>query len=280
MVNRSSIGAMALAGALLMTWSTAQAFDESKYPDMRGQWNRVGGNPNWVPVAGPPPLTPEYRKVFQDNRTDMESGGQGANWPSAYCVPQGMPAMMNLYDPMEIVITQDVTYILISHVNDSYRRVYTDGRDWPQEGEYELTFAGYSIGKWIDEDGDGKYDVLEIETRYLKGPRGYDASGIPLHSDNQSVIRERLYLDKNDKNAITNEITVVDNALARPWTAIKKATRTATRPVWRSEVCPEENSLLKIAGEPYFMSSDGYLMPIKKGQAPPDLRYFNQSGKK
>jgi hypothetical protein len=47
---------------------------------------------------------------------------------SQYCFPQGMPMMMNLYDPMEVVITPEVTYILISHVNDSYRRIYTDGR--------------------------------------------------------------------------------------------------------------------------------------------------------
>jgi len=277
MVKRGAIGAAALAAALL-SWSSAQAFDETKYPDMRGQWNRVAGSPNWVPVAGPPPLSPEYRKVFEEDRADMESGGQGTHWPSAYCVPQGMPAMMNLYDPMEIVITQDVTYILISHINDSYRRIYTDGRDWPQEGEYEPTYAGYSIGKWLDEDGDGKYDVLEIETRYFKGPRGYDATGIPLHADNQSVIKERLY--KTGSNAITNEITVVDRALTRPWTAIKKSTRTEKRPIWRTEVCPEDNSLLKIGGEPYFMSSDGYLMPIRKGQAGPDLRYFNQPGKR
>ena len=33
---------------------------------------------------------------------------------------------------------------------------------------------GYSIGQWIDTDGDGKYDVLEVETRNLKGPRAFD----------------------------------------------------------------------------------------------------------
>jgi hypothetical protein len=32
-------------------------------------------------------------------------------------------------------------------------------------------FAGYSIGKWVDEDGDGRYDVLVVETRNMKGPR-------------------------------------------------------------------------------------------------------------
>ena len=200
MLYRSSIYLVALAAALMLTSTAASAFDDAKYPDMKGQWNRIG-SPNWQAVVGPPPLTPEYQEVYKANRADMANGGPG-DVPSWYCLPQGMPMMMNIYDPMEIVITPEITYILISHVNDSYRRIYTDGRDWPAEDDYELTYAGYSIGKWVDEDGDGKFDVLEIETRLIKGPRTYDASGIPFHKDGQAVIKERIYLDKADKNVI------------------------------------------------------------------------------
>src|SRR5438094_7778786 len=132
--------------------------------------------------------------------------------------------MMNIYDPMEIVITPDITYILISHVNDSYRRIYTDGRDWPAEDDYELTYAGYSIGKWLDEDGDGKYDVLEIETRLLKGPRAFDQA-TPLHTDNKTVVKERIYLDKTDPNVLRDDVTTFDNALTRPWTVNKRYVR-------------------------------------------------------
>ena len=71
-------------------------------------------------------------------------------------------------------------------------------REWPKD--IEPTYQGYSIGKWIDTDGDGKYDVLEIETRGFKGPRVMDGTGLPLHRDNQSVIRERIFLDKTDPN--------------------------------------------------------------------------------
>ena len=86
--------------------------------------------------------------------------------------------------------------ILIDWVEHT-RRIYTDGRDWPKE--IEPTLVGYSIGKWIDEDNDGRYDVLEIETRGFKGPRHYDAGGLPLHRDNQSVFKERIYLDKANR---------------------------------------------------------------------------------
>jgi hypothetical protein len=289
MPYRSPIGAIAFAAALLMAHCAAQAVEASKYPDLKGQWVRVGG-PNWVQPAGvpqfhptydpraylsPPPglLTPEYQAIYDANRADQAAGGVG-DVPSTFCIPQGMPMMMDLYDPMEIILTPDITYILISHVNDSYRRIYTDGRDWPTDAE--ATYAGYSIGKWIDESGDGHYDVLEVETRNFKGPRAYDASGLPLARDNQSIIKERIHLDKADPNTIYDEITVYDHALTRPWSITRKAVRNSNpRPVWRTETCPADNTWVRIGKGAYFMSADGNLMPIKKGQAPPDLRYFN-----
>ena len=162
MIRRSSIWAFGLL-ALCATICGAAAIEDAKFPDLKGQWGRVG-IPRWVQAGQKAPLTPEYQKVFEANVADMVGGGPG-NVPSWYCLPQGLPMMMNAYDPMEIVVTPDTTYILISHVNDSYRRVYTDGRSWPEE--VEPTFAGYSIGKWLDEDGDGRFDTLEIERRNL-----------------------------------------------------------------------------------------------------------------
>jgi len=271
-------GLLALAFALALMPSTADAQERSKYPDLTGQWHRASPN-RWESEGRKARLTPEYRKVFEANLADMAAGGPGdmASW---YCLPQGMPMMMSLYDPMEIVVTPEITYIMISHVNDSYRRIYTDGRDWPAEGDYELTFAGYSIGKWIDQQGDGRYDVLEVETRLFKGPRVYDGTGLPLHRDNQSIIKERIYLDKVDPNLLIDDMTVIDNALTQPWSVTKKAKRDPkTRPVWRTSVCGENNSMVRIGKEAFYQSQDGFLMPTKKGQAPPDLRYFTQPGR-
>ena len=277
MSYRISICAVALATALLATPSAAQVVDFGKYPDLKGQWVRTGNPNNWIALAGPPPLTPEYQKIFEAIQADLKSGGPG-NWPSTFCTPAGMPAMMSFYDPMEMIVMPEITYILISHNDDSYRRIYTDGRDWPADAE--LTFAGYSIGKWIDEDGDGKFDVLEVETRFLKGPRGYDTSGLPFHSDNQTIIKERIYPDQADLNLIHDEITTIDNALTRPWTVTKSYRRMqVARPAWREVICAEGNQHVKIGQEAYFLSADGYLMPTKKGQSPPDLKYFKPTQK-
>ena len=260
--------------ALLATPSAAQV-DVAKYPNLKGQWVRVGNPNNWVALAGQPPLTPEYAKVWDGIKEDLKAGGPG-NWPSTFCIPAGMPAMMSFYDPGEIIVTPEITYVLISHNDDSYRRIYTDGRPWPEDTD--PTFAGYSIGKWVDEDGDGKFDVLEVETRFLKLPRGYDISGIPFHEDGKAIIKERIYLDKADPNKLYDEITVIDNALTRPYKKVQTAFRNPdARPVWKSDVCSEFNTHVRIGKENYYLSADGKLMPAKKNQSPPDLSYFQKT---
>jgi hypothetical protein len=186
-----------------------------------------------------------------------------------------MPAIMTVFQPMEIVVMPDVTYILIDQIHFSIRRIYTDGRDWP--GGIEPAFDGYSIGKWTDADRDGRYGALVVETRSLKGPRVYDASGIPLHRDNRSVVKERFYLDQADSNLLYDEITVIDHALTRPWTVTKSFRRAANpRPWWPEYVCADGQSHVQIGKESYFLSADGLLMPAKKDQPAPDLRYFKQ----
>jgi hypothetical protein len=161
------------------------------------------------------------------------------------------------------------------------RRIYTDGRDWPKD--LLPTYAGYSIGRWIDEDGNGVYNVLEVETRGpFKGPRAYDATGLPLHLDNQSLFKERIFRDKADPTILHDLITVYDRALTRPWTVDKKYVHSPNpRPRWGEVSCAENmnNSMIAIGRESYYMSGDGMLMPVRKNQPPPDLRYFKPSQK-
>jgi len=62
--------------------------------------------------------------------------------------------------------------------------------------------------------------------------------------DDQSVIKERFFLDKADPNTIYDEITVIDHGLTQPWTITKKASRKPNvRPNWHTENCAEENFL-------------------------------------
>ena len=282
MPYRVPIRAALAVAALCLTIADARAFDDARYPGLKGQWNRAPvpgavGQPTYDPArpwgrGQQAPLTPEFEANFQANLADQAAGGQG-NVPWVRCIANGMPAIMTVFQPMEIVVTPDVTYIMIDQVHDSVRRVYTDGRDWP--ADVDPAFDGYSIGRWTDADASGRYGALEIETRALKGPRVYDASGIPLHPDNQSVVKERLSLSKADANLLLDEITVIDHALTRPWTVLKSYRRNPDpRPYWPEYVCADGQSHVQIGKETYYLSADGKLMPAKKDQLPPDFRYF------
>ena len=292
MFYRGLIGACALSAAVLATIAGAWAFDESVYPNLKGQWRRapnsdagnglVGRGATFDPSKGwgpeqQAPLTPEYQARFEANLKDQEAGGQGIG-ETYTCVSPGMPRVINGYGQTEFVVTPQEIHILVENIHDS-RRIFTDGRPWPANIEPSLN--GYSIGKWVDTDGDGKYDVLEVETRGFRGPRAYDASGIPLHDDNQSVVNERIYLDKNDPNLLHDDVTIIDHALTRPWSVQKGYRRSPERqPLWIESVCSESNIHVQIGNEGYMMSGDGYLMPTKKGQVPPDLKYFPSANKK
>jgi hypothetical protein len=278
----SVVGAVLLMIPLCLAVTEARAFDDEMYPDLSGQWLRTDtGTPRYDPSkpAGRgqrAPLTPEYQAILEASLADQENGGQG-NWQSgARCLPPGMPATMNGYNSMEIVVLPELTYVMVEHDLPIYRRIFTDGRDWPKQ--IEPTFQGYSIGRWIDSAGSGRFDVLEVETRGFKGPRSYDNSGLPIHSDNQSIIRERLFLDGADPHVLHDEMTMFDHALTRPWSAVKTyRTNPDQYPVWREENCPGITRLTKIGNEIYFKGADDVLMPTRKDQPPPDLKYFTRT---
>ena len=147
---------------------------------------------------------------------------------------------------------------------------------WWRDVRKEATFQGYSIGHWIDSAGSGRYDVLEVETRGFKGPRALDPTGIPVHADNQSIVKERIYLDQRAR--LHDELTLFDHALTRPWSVHKSYSRSSEKyPVWPEENCPGVTRLIKLGSEVYFKGADDKLMPTRKDQPPPDLRYFKQA---
>ena len=272
---------LALLAALLVPGGGVWAFDDAYYPNLKGQWTRVPvpgitGSPSFDPtkrfgVDQQAPLTPEYQRIYQANLAEQASGGGGIG-KSYLCVPSGLPMVMQAYEPMEVIVTQDTTHIFFQN-DQVHRRIFTDGREWPKGVEPAL--LGYSIGKWVDEDGDGHFDTLVAETRHFKGPRVFDITGIPLHEDNETVIKERIYLDKANSGVLHDEITVEDHALTRPWTVNKQYRRNPDpRPLWHELVCEDDNVHVLIGNQDYMLSADGLLMPAKKDQSPPDLRFF------
>jgi hypothetical protein len=280
MPHRNLSAATLVATALALSLPGAAAQDMSKYPDWSGQWAKPTGigNGQWD-ITKPngrgqePPLTAEYRTIYEARLAERAAGGIGGD-PTAQCIPHGMPRMMIGVYPMELVVTPKATYML-SDYNEP-RRIFTDGRDWP--ASIEPTFNGYSIGRWIDTTGASRFNLLEVETRSFRNPRTFEGSGIPLHEDGESIIKERFYLDQAEKDLLHIDITTIDHALTRPW-SISRPYRREPNPIWLFVDCSEDNRHVWVGKESYFVSGDGYLMPTKKGQAPPDLKYFKNTVK-
>ena len=133
MLYRDSIRAIAQAAAFLITLSGAHAFDDAKYPNLKGQWDRfpipVPGQPSFDQTKGwgrlqEAPLIPEYQKILEDSLADQEAGGHGNNVDHAKCGVSGMPWMMVAFRPIEFVVTPEVSYVLIADY-DALRRIFT-----------------------------------------------------------------------------------------------------------------------------------------------------------
>ena len=83
----------------------------------------------------------------------------------------------------------------------------------------------------------------------------------------------RFFLDKANSDLLRIEITSIDHALTRPWTVLKTFRR-ERKFLWAEYDCAESNNHVMVGKEYYFLSGDGYLMPTRKDQPPPDPRYF------
>jgi len=268
-----SLGAIAVIAGLIGALGSAQAHDESKYPNWKGQWTRLGGVQWDMSKPGgrgqQAPLTAEYQKLYEVSLAEQDRGGQDYK-PQVKCLPAGMPQMMIPYEPLEFIVTPDVTYIWTVYMHE-FRRIFTDGRKFPEK--IKPAFKGYSVGTWLDTTGNGEFDTLEVETRGFKGPRTYEPTGIPLHEDNQSVFKERFRLDSANPDVMEDEITTIDNALTRPWKVTRKFKREA-KAAWAEYFCNEANNIVILNKETYFLREDGYLTPSGKDQPAPNLTRF------
>ena len=279
MLFKSMIASIALATVIAGPAVAQQPFDEGKYPAFAGQWKGMGPLGRFDQTKPPgrgqqAPLTPEYQAIFEANLAEVAKGGFGDD-PVYNCIPEGMPRATTLVLPMEIVVTRNTTYVMMEYLS-MLRRIYTDGRAFPTDED--PSWMGYSIGKWIDASGSGRFDVLEVETRNLKNPRTFDPSGLPVHKDGETVVKERFYLDKADPDILHDEITVFDHALTRPWTVLKNMKR-EKNPIWVESICGEGNVHVNIGGQHYMLNGDGELMPSMKDQPPPTLKHFDQTKK-
>jgi len=103
------------------------------------------------------------------------------------------------------------------------------------------------------------------------------ASLAPGRSDHR---QERIYVDKADPEVAHDEVTVIDHAADAALDRHEELpTGGGSAAYWREISCFENNDHVEIGKEPYMLSADRKLMPTKKDQPPPDLKYFKRTQK-
>src|SRR5690606_18524752 len=131
------------AGAMMagVAVQPAMAHDPG-HVDIEGVWmafavepaGRLGGLTADLTDAGKAAV-----KAFND---EVGEDAPEAGW---YCVGTGMPYMMPSLASYPITIAQSPGFtLMVSENENQIRRIYTDGRDFPED--YPETRAGYSIG--------------------------------------------------------------------------------------------------------------------------------------
>lgn len=157
--------------------------------DLSGVWdyyNNIPGQGIYVtPSKDMPPLTPWGKAQFDANKPGYGPRAQpGGNDPMLECNPTGIPKILFMVLPHEIVQTPDRTYMFFEREH-AWRQIWTDGRGHPKD--LEPTYMGDSIGWW-------EGDTFVVDTVGFNDKTWLDFYGSP-HSDQMHLIERYRRLD-------------------------------------------------------------------------------------
>ncbi len=184
--------------------------------DMSGVWEPAAHagaaiNANGTPLE-PSAYTPEGRAAFLANKPSRGATAVALplnNDPFQNCDPQGFPRIvLHNFRTSRIVQTPDNVVMLYLY-NRKWRVIWTDGRQFPTEGE-EPRWWGYSVGRWVDD-----YTFVAESAGFDERP-WLDNAGRP-HSDAMRV--EERYR-RVDRDHLEMTIVIDDpKYYTEPWTA-------------------------------------------------------------
>ncbi len=207
--------------------SLSPTYADPTQPDISGLWV-VTGAMYFAPDRALPKLQGEYQALF-DKRTQAFKAGIGIDDATANCLPAGLPHLLIVPYPFEILQTPGRVTFLYEY--DSVVRRVPLGVAPPAHTDPDaVSYNGDSFGHW-------EGDTLVIETVNIRGDTQLDFSGLP-HSDALRVT-ERLH--RKDAAMLEDQITLTDpKAYAEPFTVTRLY---RTRPKWKiaEYVCEENN---------------------------------------
>ena len=181
-------------------------------PNLAGTWQGGGvslyGEPGTGPAPPPPAIPPPPRQPlsFQPWAAEKNKQLTPSDDPIAHCLLPGVPRIITMPMPLEIVQTPEKIVILY----EAFRafRIVPINNQLKHPDDLVPTWMGDSVGRW---DGDTLVvDVIGFNDKTWLG------GGPSVHSEELHVVeRYRLAPD----GTIAYEATVQDpKALTKPWT--------------------------------------------------------------
>jgi hypothetical protein len=173
-------------------------------PDLTGVWSIVKPEDALKTEDGKlPPLLPEAKTVYEKHQA-MAAKGDHSFDTTARCLPPGLPRLMLIRSPFEILQRTNTVYF-VHELNRLPRRAYLNEK---LPTDVDPHYLGYSVAHW---DG----DALVIESNGFEEGTLLDAAGLP-HSEAMQLT-ERYQLDKDGKH-LHARFTIDDSkTFTAPW---------------------------------------------------------------
>ena len=210
---------MGLAGGMPDAWS--QIVDLGKYPDFTGRWNRSEVY-QWA-RGEKPPLTPEYQAIYETNIGRSGQRRTGCRRHVSLLPAGDAAADACLCAHGDRHHSQDHLHPDRSHPRRSphlHRRARLAG---PRKRSSRCSPATRSANG-STRTATANTTCSRSRLACSRVPARLDGL-LPTHRDNQSVVKERIYLDKANPDILHDEITLIDHAYTRPWTITKNYPR-------------------------------------------------------
>jgi len=206
--------------------STGPLYADPAHPDLSGLW-LVSGGMYFAPDRSAPKLLGDYQATYT-RRAEAFKAGVAVDDVTADCLPAGMPHLLTVPYPFEIMQTPGRVTFLYEY-DSVVRRVPTDG-SVVQPNPDKVSYHGDSYGHW-------EGATLVIDTVNVRDDTQLDFTGMP-HSD---ALRITERWRRKDAKTLENTITLTDpKAYAEPFTVTRIY---QLKPKWKiSEYVCEENN--------------------------------------
>ncbi|MEI9889632.1 MAG: hypothetical protein WDN45_02430 [Caulobacteraceae bacterium] len=218
-----------LAAGALLAAAPALAHAQPKHPDLTGAWQVSPYSAGLKPSDGKPiPFKPAAKTLY-DAHLAATAKGDRASWDeTAICIPEGLPRIMLIDAPFEIMQKPNAMYFIAR--NRLPWRAYFNEK-LPDFNDTDPLYLGFHVAKW-------EGSKLVIESGGFRDTTALDDKGIP-HSEKLHLTE--IYALGADGKTMTVSYKIEDpDTFTRPWTAKASFRRLPASFHMPEEVCAEK----------------------------------------